>query len=311
MNVFQHTLRRVIHLASRNQIDRQLTSDTNIANSFHKLPRVYLENSWNADSLISFQVDDETSHYMIDVMRLKTDSKVRGFNGQMGEHLFRLDLHQENKRKPVICKLTPIRQLRNPTAEDSSPCVLLFAPTKKERLKLSLEKATELGVKHMVPIVTQNTNQTLDAKTITSLEKVLIQSTEQSERLSIPTLHKQMSLSDLLSSTHLLDQPLDYLLVCRERDPTATPLLDVLLKRRTELFTKHSDTQPNNTHIGRFGLLVGPEGGFSSQEISELSSQSRVQFVSLGSSVLRAETAVIAALSIVSAVADSNNEIVK
>jgi len=171
---------------------------------------------------------------------------------------------------------------------------LYFAPLKKQRVKLLLEKATELGVDHLFPVQTQNTNErwATGGEEAAGLARVLVESAEQCERLSVPSLEKITSLADLLQAFPT-SHPQSRLLVCRERSPESPPLLGAAL-----------EVSVANPAAARC-LLVGPEGGFTAEELQTLAKLDFVRFVSLGESVLRAETAAIAALAVLGATAPS------
>lgn len=148
-----------------------------------------------------------------------------------------------------------------------------------------------MGVDHFFPIVTQNTNyECLETPSIDSYAKVLLQSTEQCERLSLPTLHEQSSISNLLALLEnrppLADDDAQVqkyfshfseILVCRERATDVEPLLCALrriqdheaaekIKRNGETPSMDDGTMSTQSApFPRFGILIGPEGGFTTE----------------------------------------------
>jgi 16S rRNA (uracil1498-N3)-methyltransferase len=166
-----------------------------------------------------------------------------------------------------------------------------------------LEKASELGVSDLVPVTTQNTQWPLNHA---AAQRQLVESAEQSERMSIASLHSPIHLSQLFAEwepAHGGDSatgpPRDegnnhFLLVCRERGfEQSRPLLSVLRE-----LSKLGPGAPVR-------LLVGPEGGFTAAELAAMEKLPFVRFVSLGPTLLRSETAALAALAAVQLHQDS------
>jgi len=310
----------------------------------YKLPRLFVDVEHlrvGGDPVI---LDNDSSHYIANVMRLKAGYFFRIFNGRSGEYLCELTSVDKPKSRstPMSVSVSITRQLRSlpfaattvgggnngdidigsnvyantkePSSSSTSfcsssssfPCVLYFAPIKKTRLKTMFEKATELGVDRFVPVTTQNTNEPFEA--LGKLDRTLIESAEQSERLTVPILEPVAVTLDALlremrssstssgSSSSIQKQHPQVLYVCRERGVNDVPLLSALLEE-----LQQQQQQQQQVVQPSFGLLVGPEGGFTAKEFEEMAQYPFVRFASLGPTVLRAETAAIAALSCVSA----------
>ncbi len=158
---------------------------------------------------------------------------------------------------------------------------LLFSPVKKTQNNLIVQKATELGVREIHPVLTTRTNA--DRLRTDKMQAHIIEAVEQCERVDLPKLHDPEKLDRVLARI----EPDRQLLFCHERDGE-NKILDVL-------------QQLGNTK--KWAVLIGPEGGLSSTDIEHLMKISNVKSISLGSRILRAETAVIAALSVIQAVA--------
>lgn len=172
-----------------------------------------------------------------------------------------------------------VRELIRPNVSPTMKFTLFFSPIKKSRQKIILEKATEIGVHRFVPVTFQNTNYTIVPSDWIS---VLIAATEQSEQLYVPTISDPISIKTLHQEFKMP------LLLCAERSETSVPIITALqsmLQRQSEL-----------------SMLIGPEGGFTAEEIRDLSQSPSVTPVSLGNSVLRSETACLYALSCANAV---------
>jgi 16S rRNA (uracil1498-N3)-methyltransferase len=189
------------------------------------------------------------------------------FNGADGE--WQAEIVQTGKRG-VSLTVGPRMRAQS---EESADLWLLFAPVKRLKLDLIVEKATELGASRLVPVLTRHT--IADHVNARRLSAIAIEAAEQCERLSIPILEPPQPLDDALA-----DWPRKRtLLVLTERG--GAPIAKVL-----------AELEP-----GAVAVLAGPEGGFAKSELDALDSMSFAVAASLGPRILRAETAIIAALS--------------
>lgn len=158
------------------------------------------------------------------------------------------------------CDVYVAEKIRQSTTD--TPLVLYMPPLRPTRMAYLLEKITELGVTDYYPIQTDHTAFPLGK--ISRIERIFIEAAEQCERLTLPRLHPIQPLESILNDAPIL----------------------WAYERSSYSFEKTSS---------RF-LLIGPEGGFSEREIHLLKNHSNVQEVSLGSSILRAETAAMGGL---------------
>jgi 16S rRNA (uracil1498-N3)-methyltransferase len=230
--------------------------------------RLYVDTPLSDNHL--FELTPRQSHYVLNVMRTSIGDPILVFNGVDGEFLARLE--QVQKRTAT---LRAVNQTR--AQVEDAPLHLYFAPLKGERLGLLVEKAVELGVTDFHPIFTQHTvpsHINLDR-----LDLRVIEAAEQCERLTLPELHDPCSFEEFLTSWNSKD-PLYF---CEER-AISPYLLDAMQKKP-----------------GGNSFLIGPEGGFSTQEKEMLHNESFVTSVSLGDRVFRSETAALVALSLFSA----------
>lgn len=201
-------------------------------------------------------------------MRKKPGDALRVFNGHDGEWLASLD--ELNKNKSLI-KLN--RQLLE---QKPSPDIWVMAsPVKKEAFDLMIEKACELGAAKFIPVTCERT--VVHKMNQERLQAIAIEAAEQSERLDVMTVESLSSLKQALNS----DKYKRNIIFCIERAEVSS-LATVAQKQA------HAPAM----------LLIGPEGGFSSQEIDFINNCKDVYPVSLGPQVLKAETAMIAALSV-------------
>lgn len=209
------------------------------------------------------------AHYLNHVVRLQPNDTIALFNGQDGEWQSRLVRIRKSGAEAQA-----ITQLREQVHEPD--LCLLFAPIKGHRIDTIVEKATELGVRNIWPVITQRT--VVSRVNIERLQANAVEAAEQSERLSVPKVFAPLSLDRALSEI----EPNRYLIFCDERSlaPSISQVL-ATLKRG----------QP-------CALLTGPEGGFTAEEQRLIERRSNASSVTLGPRILRADTAVIAALTI-------------
>ncbi len=245
-------------------------------------PRLYVQNALCSDT--SFTLVDEQAHYLRRVMRLGEGDTARIFNGHDGEWEVKLSL---NGRKVTA---SPIRQLRSQPSGVSAGPILLFTPLKKTRTDFAVEKATELGVSVIQPVMTTR-SQTHRIKR-ERLEALAIEAAEQTERMDVPTVCDLMPLTEALQSWNSAHG----LIFCDEAgDETGRPWGGEIGRADAVLNTlKRTDTAS--------GILIGPEGGFTSEEREALRALDFVMPVTLGPRILRAETAIVSALTIWQAV---------
>ena len=208
------------------------------------------------------------SHYLKNVLRLAPDAEVALFNGKDGEWLARIDRVSQGSISLEVRRL-----LRAQAVEPE--LWLMFAPIKRARLDIIVQKAVELGVSRLIPIFTERTE--VKRLNLVRHRANIVEAAEQCERLTLPEIVEPRAIFDVLANF-----PGDgCILVCVERGD-ADPIHQVL--------------QEDLASVGRFAILCGPEGGFSDTELDAFGKLSFIRFVSLGPRILRAETAVISAV---------------
>ncbi len=227
--------------------------------------RLFTEHPLSSTQTIDLAADQ--AHYINNVMRMAAGDPVRLFNGQDGEWAARI---VEGKKKR--CTLEVLDQKR---AQEETPDLwLVFAPIKKQRLDFIIEKATELGVSSLQPVITRRTivskirNDRLHAQAI--------EASEQCERLNIPDVHDALSLAQLIK-----DWPSERRLFVLDEHGGALPIHEALQTHKE----------------GPHAFLTGPEGGFEATELDLLRKLPFVTPISLGPRILRADTAALAAIS--------------
>lgn len=202
-------------------------------------------------------------HYLINVMRKKIDDRIIAFNAEDGEYLAQIN-SISNKQ----IELRIIKKIREPEKENE--LTLIFAPIKTPRINFLLEKATELGVTKLIPIRTQHC--VIDKINLEKWQIYVKEAAEQCERLSVPEIMPLITLEQLLKTWDRSKQ----ILLCNEKEKIL-----------------HLRNAPKAST-----LIIGPEGGFSTQELNNLTSQEFITSVHLGPRILRAETASLVGLAL-------------
>ena len=221
--------------------------------------------------------DAAQTNYLINVLRLKAGAGVLLFNGRDGEYAAQLEFIS---RKSV--QLVPRTLQRAQTAQAS--LALYFAPLKHARLDYMVQKAVEMGVGLLAPVITRRTQTT--RLNLDRMRANAIEAAEQCELLGLPEIVAERPLRQVLDSW-----PAERLMVfCDEDAPVADPLA-ALRAVAGEGLARQS-----------VAVLIGPEGGFEPGERAALLALPNVLRLSLGPRVLRADTAAVAALALVQAV---------
>ena len=244
-----------------------------------RVPRVYLDQALHSG--VELALDKAAAHYLVSVLRLRSDDPLIVFNGSGGE--FTAILQSASNKQASIT----VNQ-HSPGVEPSPiQTVLAIGLSRGERMDWVIQKAVELGVNTIIPLFTERCEVKLKGeralKKLKHWRQIAISACEQSQRNDVPDIKAAQPLSEFLATNATpADSELKLIL-----DPRAEKSLSsTLLKQGSSAKT--------------IVLLSGPEGGFSEGEI-ELAQQKGVVSVGLGPRVLRTETAPLCALSIVQA----------
>ena len=267
---------------------RKREEEPQVDDKHWKKPRLFLSDDFRCDCI---RLNQDSSHYLLKVMRMVEGDQLRVFDGENGEFL--AEIVGIERRKLVNIRI--ISKIREMPEKLASPSVsLLFAPIKKAKLKSMLCTATELGISKLIPIMTMRTESRHE--TVENYRKNILESCEQCERLTLPELSESLDLTRLMKNYASSEQVLEYLgvdrlFICMERSSTSQPILSAL--------------QGWVPSVENLGIMVGPEGGFSEEEKDFLMSCTRsivedqgssctdtkIAVIKLGSNILRAETA--------------------
>lgn len=236
---------------------------------YHKLSRLYIDAAITKQ--VQIPLNAEQWHYVRNVMRMVDGDNIMIFNGVDGEWLATLVF--ETKKR--IC-LRPIEQTKAQTP--ISKLVYAFAPLKKGRIDYMVQKATELGAGVLQCVITDHT---INHKTkLEKLKANAIEAAEQCTMLAIPQINHPLKFDaflDVFGKSHQI-------IFCDEAAKSASPISEIAALQAKDIC-----------------VLVGPEGGFSDAERHALLALDNVTTISLGPRIMRADTAAIAALTLVQA----------
>jgi len=212
------------------------------------------------------------SHYLAHVMRLTPGRTALLFNGRDGEWAAVIE---ELTKKRCRVRIESCRRRQ----ELEPDLWLVFAPVKKNATDFIVEKATELGVSRLCPVFTAFTATTRFNRD--RLDVHAVEAAEQCRRMSVPHVDEAVSLDRLLEGWSD-----DRQLLVADESGSGKPITKVADEFRGG----------SRSAMSGYGLLIGPEGGFSDAERDQLSRREIVTMIDLGPRILRAETAAVSAL---------------
>ncbi len=217
-------------------------------------------------------------NYLLNVLRLREGDPMLLFNGRDGEWRARIEM---TSRKESA--LVALEQTRAQSA--AGDLDYAFAPLKQARLDYMVQKAAEMGVARLVPVLTRRTQ--VRRVNLERLRANVIEAAEQCGLLNPPQIAEARDLADWLTSL-----PAGRLLIfCDEDAEVADP---IAILRRAAAGEPRSGASAT--------LLIGPEGGFDEAERAQILRKPNVLRLSLGPRILRADTAAVAALALVQSV---------
>lgn len=224
--------------------------------------RLYIKQSSGLAELVT--PSEEQVHYLNNVLRICDGDKVAVFDGENGEYIF--EINKTGKKNIILKKIRKSRDFYLPP-----DLWLLFAPVKKDKTDFIIQKACELGVRRIIPTITERT--ICERIKIERYQAQAIEACEQCRRVDVPDIHAPISLNDIINNW----------------DGRKLFFMD-------ETGNGNNINKSFSVSPSVVAILVGPEGGFSAQELTKLRSLDFAQGVSMGGRIMRAETAVTAAL---------------
>jgi 16S rRNA (uracil1498-N3)-methyltransferase len=226
-------------------------------------PRLYVDTPLTPGARA---IDGPAAHYLVGVMRMKIGDPVKLFDDTTGEWLA---VATSVGRRDLVLDVTECLRPR----EDVPDLWLCAAPLKKGRVDWMAEKACELGVARLVPVVTRRT--VVDKPNTERLRAHMIEAAEQCGRTALPGVAEPVKLSALLR-----DWPAERALFFAD-ETGGVPALDAM-----------------RAHAGPAAVLIGPEGGFDADERDAIRALPQAVGIALGPRILRAETAAAAAVTL-------------
>ncbi|MFL6844591.1 MAG: 16S rRNA (uracil(1498)-N(3))-methyltransferase [Allosphingosinicella sp.] len=224
------------------------------------LPRLYVPQTLAEGAALT--LDGPPANYLANVLRLGSGDQVKLFDDHTGEWLAEI---AEAGRKRVTL-LVGERLRERETVPD---LWLLFAPIKRGRIDWLVEKATELGVARLVPVLTRRT--VVDRLNLDRLRAHVVEAAEQCGRTALTELTEPRKLETVLA-----DWPAD----------------------RALSFADEAGGEPLHPGPGPAAILIGPEGGFTDEERAAIRALPQARPISLGPRILRADTAALAAVAL-------------
>ena len=209
------------------------------------------------------KLDKSQSHYVSKVMRIKVDEAFSLFNSS-GEWEAKI----LNISKSIV-EFKIMKKLRQ--KENNKEMWLAFSPIKSNYFNFMIQKATELGVTKFLPIIFDRSVVRKINKE--RLEKVIIEAIEQSNRINIPIIEDPQSLKEFLGNKKI----------------------DLIF---TDLNSDNKKLDTGKLTTNPTCVIIGPEGDFSEEERAKILKFKDVQPIKINDNILRSETAVISALSI-------------
>ncbi len=212
------------------------------------------------------KLNKSQSHYLTKVMRIKIGESFSLFN-KNEEWLAKI-----NQISKGIVEFSVIEKLRQ--KESTKEIWLAFSPIKSNYFNFMIQKATELGVTKFIPIIFDRTIVRKINKE--RIEKIIIEATEQSNRINVPLLEKPQNLKNFLSKN--------------------TKKIDLIF---TDLNTTKKKLEINKLANKPLCAIIGPEGDFSEDERKQILNFEGVKPIKINENILRAETAMISVISII------------
>jgi 16S rRNA (uracil1498-N3)-methyltransferase len=224
------------------------------------LPRLFVDQALAQGAALI--LEGAPANYLGNVLRLGPGAQVKLFDDRTGEWLAEI---AEAGKKRLTLAVT--RQLRG--LEPVPDLWLLFAPIKRGRIDWLVEKATELGVARLVPVVTRRTM--VERLNLDRLRAHIVEAAEQCERTSLAELAEPQKLGALLAGWP---------------------------EERILYFADESGGEPMSAQPGPAAILIGPEGGFTDEERAAIRALPQARPITLGPRILRADTAALAAVAL-------------
>jgi 16S rRNA (uracil1498-N3)-methyltransferase len=234
--------------------------------------RLFVHHELSEEAVVD--LDPRQANYLVNVLRMKDGDEVLVFNGSNGE--WRARLNEQRRRWWLFVREQTRPQAPRPDLH------YLFAPLKQARLDYMVEKAVEMGVGRLRPVITRHTQ--VHRVNLDRMRANAIEAAEQCGILALPAIDEVAPLARLLGDWEQ-NEGTRRLIFCDEGEEGADPVAVL-----------------SGLPASPLAVLIGPEGGFAEDERALLRSRPFVTAIPLGPRILRADTAAVAALAVVQAV---------
>lgn len=234
-------------------------------------------------------IKGEEARHIAQVLRIKEKDKIKVFTGKGREYLIKIT--KASKREVIgdILKETELK------TEPMVPITLVQGLPKKDKMDFIVQKATELGVKKVIPIITQRTIVKLDRERAKARQvrwqRIALEAAKQSGRVIIPKVDQ---VTTFIQSLDIMNKENLNLIPWEEEETTS-------LKEVLKPFTVHRSFTPlegETSLTGPVTIFIGPEGGFTPDEVKQAKERGAIP-VSLGPRLLRTETAGLVTLALI------------
>lgn len=233
--------------------------------------RVFVSADLSVGGAVS--LDESQGHYLVHVMRRKIGDNILLFNGKNGEFLATIT---NIKKQDVTLSV----QEKTKEFQATEELVLFLPIIKKQAFDYALQKATECGATQIYPIQTEYTD--IPKLNVERAQLIVQEAAEQCRRLDVPEVFPVRKLKESIQKDFK-----DKIVYTGAEDGRGQSIKDAFSAKETA------------------ALLIGPEGGFSPQEFELLASVPQVKFIDLGARILKAETAVVAGLTLINFVREN------
>jgi len=243
--------------------------------------RIFLPSVLATDNRIS--ITDEKAHYLLSVLRCRKGDNLIIFDGS--GTCFRAVIREARKQEAVA----EILESFSCHLESPLHSILVQGILKGEKMDMVVQKTTELGVNEIVPAVTER-SQLRDTRRVSRWRKIAGEASRQSGRSMVPVVHEPVEMRKYLTASPVRANLQGFIFYEEEGMKLSEAV-------------KASPIMIDKTPAGRLGdgeilILIGPEGGFTEEEVS-FAEEKGLRVISLGKRVLRAETAAVSAVTLV------------
>jgi 16S rRNA (uracil1498-N3)-methyltransferase len=249
-----------------------------------RTPRIYLDAPLAAGAEV--RLDRDQANHLVNVLRRRSGDTVLLFNGHDGE--WKAELAAVGKR--VLTAVVEVRTREQPGPRDLH---FLFAPLKHARLDYLVQKAVEMGASRLRPVITRHTQ--VARINLARMRANVIEAAQQCGVLVLPEVAEPVTFDRMVRG--IGDERL--LVFCDEEAEVGDPVAALAAQRPPVSALLPSDAVRTGVALA---VLIGPEGGFAEEERAALLKRVNVVRLALGPRILRADTAAVAALTLVQAV---------